>query len=178
MDIQTLVQNTPVEGEYLEQDVDFIVNGNQYLVFNLGAEKYAVDILCVDELRSWEQPTKIPNAPDYVKGAINIRGLIVPIIDLRLKFSLNEAVYIDTTVVIVLTLENSQQNQHKTMGFVVDAVLDVIDVNDDDIKSDHGFGGSISVDNIQGLFNVDESVVTVLNVNALQNIEKHAEYLS
>mgnify|MGYP000486177474 FL=1 len=138
-------------------------------MFNLGNERYAVDILCVEEIRSWEQPTKIPNSPEYVKGVINIRGLIVPIIDFRLKFDICRADYIDSTVVMVLTIENEAST--KTMGFVVDAVSDVIDVEDSDIKTDSGFVGSIPQENIQGLVNVNDNVVTVLNVKALQQID-------
>jgi len=176
MNIQDMANDIPVEGDHNIEGIDFITSGDQYLTFSLDEEEYAVDILCVDEIRSWEHPTKIPNAPTYVKGVINIRGLIVPIVDLRLKFSLSEAVYIDTTVVIVLTIENEEEDKAKTIGFVVDAVSDVIDVNSNDIKSDHGFGGNIPADNIQGLFNVDDNVVTVLNVVALQHIEIHEEY--
>jgi len=80
MDIQALAQDVPIEGEYTMEGVDFITSGEQYLTFLLSQEQYAVDILCVEEIRSWEQPTKIPNAPSYVKGVINMRGIIVPIV--------------------------------------------------------------------------------------------------
>jgi len=169
MDIQALVNEVPDSDQSVVEGIDFISNGKQFLMFNLGNERYAVDILCVEEIRSWELPAKIPNSPEYVKGVINIRGLIVPIIDFRLKFNICNADYIDSTVVIVLTIESNITT--KTMGFVVDAVSDVIDVEDTDIKTDSGFVGSIPQENIQGLVNVNDSVVTVLNVKALQQID-------
>ncbi|WP_448548641.1 chemotaxis protein CheW [Thalassotalea fusca] len=168
MDIQALVNEIPDSDQSVADGIDFISNGKQFLMFNLGSECYAVDILCVEEIRSWEAPTKIPNAPEYVKGVINIRGLIVPIIDFRLKFNICRADYIDSTVVMVLTIENDTST--KTMGLVVDAVSDVIDVDENDIKAGSGFVGSIPPENVQGLVNVNDSVVTVLNVKALQQI--------
>lgn len=169
MDIQTLAPKIPDSDQTVIEEIDFISNGKQFLMFNLGNELYAVDILCVEEIRSWEEPTIIPNAPNYVKGVINIRGLIVPIIDFRLKFDVCVAEYIDSTVVMVLTIETDDAT--KTMGFVVDAVSDVIDVEDDDIKVSAGFVGSIPQENVQGLVNVNERVVTLLNVPALQHID-------
>ncbi|GLX76826.1 purine-binding chemotaxis protein CheW [Thalassotalea insulae] len=168
MDIQALAHEIPDIDQSMVDEIDFISNGKQFLMFNLASECYAVDILCVEEIRSWELPTKIPNSPEYVKGVINIRGLIVPIIDFRLKFNICRAEYLDSTVVMVLTIENGGTT--KTMGFVVDAVSDVIDVEEQDIQADSGFVGSIPQESIQGLVNVGESVVTILNVNALQQL--------
>lgn len=171
MDIQELAQDIPVEGEYSLEGIDFITNGEQYLTFILQNEQYGVDILCVEEIRSWENPTKIPNAPKYVSGVINMRGIIVPIIDLRLKFSIGEAVYLDTTVVIVLTLEID--NNSRTMGFVVDAVSDVLNAEENEIKKAPAFGGCVAQHYIDGLINVGDNVVTLLNVASLQQIEPH-----
>lgn len=169
MDIQTFASEVPDIDQTIMEEIDFISNGQQFLMFNLGQELYAVDILCVEEIRSWEEPTLIPNAPSYVKGVINIRGLIVPIVDFRLKFNVCTAQYIDSTVVMVLTIETDEAT--KTMGFVVDAVSDVIDVEDEDIKTDAGFVGSIPKENVKGLVNVNERVVTLLNVTALQHVD-------
>jgi len=171
MDIQALAQDVPVEGEYSMEGVDFITSGEQYLTFLLALEQYAVDILCVEEIRSWEQPTKIPNAPSYVKGVINMRGIIVPIVDLRLKFSIGEAQYNESTVVIVLTVETNGKS--RTIGFVVDAVSDVLNAEVDDIKNAPAFGGCVPQNYVEGLVNVGDNVVTLLNVKALQEIEAH-----
>jgi len=171
MNIQTLASEIPEQGEQSLEGIDFITSGDQYLTFMLSQEQYCIDILCVEEIRSWENPTKIPNAPDYVKGVINMRGVIVPIIDLRQKFNIGEAIYSETTVVIVLTIESPEAT--KTIGFVVDAVSDVLNVEQQEIKPAPAFGGCISPHYIDGLVNVGDKVVTLLNVQALQVIEAH-----
>ena len=172
MDIQELVTDIPVEGEHSVEGIDFITSGEQYLTFMLAQEQYAVDILCVEEIRSWESPTKIPNAPSYIKGVINMRGVIVPIVDLRLKFNIGEASYHETTVVIVLTY--NVDDSSRTIGFVVDAVSDVLNVETQDIQSSPAFGGGVQPQYIEGLINVGKNVVTLLNVEHLQKVEKHA----
>jgi len=171
MDIQTLVDEVPVEGEYSLEGIDFITSGEQYLTFLLSEEQYAVDILCVEEIRSWESPTRIPNSPSYIKGVINMRGIIVPIVDLRMKFNIGEASYCETTVVIVLTVET--EDKTRTIGFVVDAVSDVLNVGNNEIKPAPAFGGCVPPNYLAGLINVGENVVTLLNVKALQAVEKH-----
>ena len=171
MNIQAMAQDVPVEGEHTVEGIDFITSGDQYLTFLLAEEQYAVDILCVEEIRSWEQPTKIPNAPSYIKGVINMRGIIVPIVDLRLKFNIGIANYLDTTVVIVLTYQS--EDKTRTIGFVVDAVSDVLNVEQTDIKPAPAFGGCVGQQYIDGLINSENKVVTVLNVAHLQQVEKH-----
>lgn len=171
MDIQDLAEDIPVEGEYSLEGIDFISSGEQYLTFLLGQEQYAVNILSVEEIRSWEQPTKIPNSPNDVKGVINMRGIIVPIIDLRLKFSMGEANYLETTVVVVLKVEF--EDSARTIGFVVDAVSDVLNTEEDEIKKSPAFGGCVPHHYIDGLVNVGDNVVTLLNVQALQSIKPH-----
>ena len=171
MDIQSLVEEVPVEGEYSLEGIDFINSGEQYLTFILDQEQYGVDILCVEEIRSWEGPTKIPNSPDYVKGDINMRGIIVPIVDLRLKFNIGSAKYDDVTVVIVLTIEMDEKS--RTIGFVVDAVADVLNAEESEIKSAPAFGGCVPQHYINGLVNTGDNVITLLNVQALQTIEAH-----
>ncbi|XPF94635.1 chemotaxis protein CheW [Colwellia sp. RE-S-Sl-9] len=171
MDIQSLAAEIPVEGEYSLEGIDFITSGEQYLTFLLGTEQYAVNILCVEEIRIWEQPTKIPNSPSDVKGVINVRGIIVPIIDLRLKFNMGEANYSEVTVVIVLKVELDHST--RTIGFVVDAVSEVLNADDNEIKKSPAFGGCVPQHYIDGLVNVGDNVVTLLNVHALQTIKPH-----
>lgn len=171
MDIQALAKDIPEQGEQSLEGIDFISSGKQYLTFLLGQEEYAVDILCVEEIRSWEQPTVIPNAPKYVKGVINMRGIIVPIIDLRLRFQVGKPEYSELTVVIVLTVEVDDHT--RTIGFVVDAVSDVLNAEDKEIKKSPYFGGLVPQSFISGLINVGAKVVTLLNVETLQLIEKH-----
>ena len=177
MNIQALAKSIPVEGEYSLEGLDFNISGEQYLTFSLAAENYAVDILSVEEIRAWETPSKIPNAPHYVKGVINIRGIIVPIIDLRLKFSVGidhktgGVNYSKTTVVIVL--KHKHKRVTKTMGFVVDSVSDVLNLEQEEIKKPSIIEGSVPLDYIEGLINVGNNVVTLLNVKLLQTIEPH-----
>src|SRR6476646_9933685 len=90
--------------------------GREFLTFRLGAEEYAIEILKVQEIRGWETPTAIANTPEFIKGVINLRGIIVPIVDLRLKFRLGQAQYDEFTVVIILSVAR------RVMGIVVDAV--------------------------------------------------------
>jgi purine-binding chemotaxis protein CheW len=171
MDIQSLAKDIPAQGEQSLEGIEFINNTEQYLTFVLGNEQFAIDILCVEEIRNWERPTQIPNSPSYVKGVINMRGIIVPIIDLRMKFGIGQFIYSVTTVVIVLTIE--VEDKSKVIGFVVDAVSDVLNAEADEIKKAPAFGGSIPPEFITGLVNQDTNVVTLLNPEALYKIEKH-----
>ncbi len=97
-------------------------DAQEFVTFRLGTEEYGIDILRVQEIRSYEEPTRIANAPAFIKGVINLRGVIVPIIDLRLKFALDSAEYNTSTVVIVLNVAA------RTVGVVVDAVSDVLEL--------------------------------------------------
>ncbi len=171
MDIQSLATEIPVEGEYSLEGIDFISSGQQYLSFVLSQEQYAVDILNVEEIRSWEKPTKIPNAPEHVKGVINMRGVIVPIIDLRIKFGLGNVTYDQMTVVIVLT--KTTENRTRTIGYVVDAVSDVLNTEDNEIQNAPAFGGLIPQQYVVGLVNAGEGVMTLLDVATLQTIDPH-----
>lgn len=103
-------------------------SGGEYLSFTLGAEHYGVDILKVQEIRGYDSVTRVPDAPDYIKGVINLRGTIVPVIDLRLKLRTDEARYDAFTVMIVLNVDN------RVVGIVVDSVSDVIPLNADQIR--------------------------------------------
>lgn len=155
------------ESEVQLEGIDFITTGEQYLTFCLGRENYAVEIISVTEIRGWESPTKIPNAPKYVKGVINMRGVIVPIIDLRMMFNVGEPSYKATTVVVVLSLKADDGKESNVRGFVVDAVSDVLNVEPSEIKRSAAFNGTLPPGFVEGLVNVDESVVTLLNIKEL-----------
>ena len=117
----------------------------EVLSFTLGAEEYGIDILRVQEIRGYEPPTRIANAPHFVKGVINLRGVIVPIVDMRLRFNLADAQYNAFTVVIVMNIA------HRTMGIVVDSVSDVLELAPEQIKPAPEFNGSIDSTHILGL---------------------------
>jgi purine-binding chemotaxis protein CheW len=144
-------------------------NAVQYLSFTLGKEEYGVDILRVQEIRSWEPVSRIPNVPSYEKGVVNLRGSIVPIIDLREKFKLKIAEYTPLTVVVVL--QTGDSNKMRTMGVVVDTVSDVINVDKALIQNAPDFGTKISNEFINGLISVNERMVMLLDVDKLLKLE-------
>lgn len=141
---------------------------NQVLSFILGGEEYGVDILTVQEIKGWEKTTTIPNTPDYVMGVINLRGAVVPIIDLRLRFGLQSVTYNDSTVVIILRAEDTSGSQ-KIIGLVVDGVSDVYALNPDEIQIAPEINGTINTEYVNGLATVAEKMIVVLNVNQLIN---------
>ncbi len=153
-----------VEGEQKQ-----VANAVQFLSFILGKEQYAVDILRVQEIRSWEPISRIPNVPSYEKGVVNLRGAIVPVIDLRDKFNLGHAEYTPMTVVVILQTEINGKN--RIMGVVVDAVSNVIDIDKTTIQSPPEFGTKVSTEYINGLAAVDEQMVMLLDVDKLLKLD-------
>jgi len=141
----------------------------QYLSFSLGNEIYAVDILSVQEIRTWETPTMLPRSPEYMKGVLNLRGTIVPVIDLRLKFQICKPVYNETTVVIILRIE--EPDRIRIMGIVVDSMSDVLFISKEDVRNSPEFGGQVDAEYIDGLTTVNRVVVSLLNTAALLNID-------
>ena len=117
----------------------------EFLTFRLGAEEYGIDILRVQEIRSYEAPTRIANAPHFIKGVVNLRGVIVPIVDLRLKLACESAEYTNFTVVIVLTVRG------RVIGVVVDSVSDVLELGADSIKSAPEMNSSVEAGYIMGI---------------------------
>lgn len=143
------------------------VNKNQYLTFILAGEEYGVDILRVQEIKGWDSVTPIPNAPVYIKGVINIRGTIVPVIDLRLRFGLEQLEYGPMTVMIVLKVYSGDKS--RIMGIVVDAVSDVYDISSDQIRPAPDFGDVISMEYLKGLATVSDNMVIILDIDHLMN---------
>ncbi|OUS29733.1 chemotaxis protein CheW [Gammaproteobacteria bacterium 45_16_T64] len=140
-------------------------NLEQYLTFLMAEEEYGVDILSVQEIRGWESVTPVPNSPKHVKGVINLRGTIVPIIDLRAKFNLDAIDYGPLTVVIVLKV--ALGTVERVMGIVVDAVSDVYGLSLEDMQTAPDLGDHINTNYIQGLAGVDEKMIVVLDIDAL-----------
>lgn len=146
--------------------------GDQLLTFILAGEEYGVDILRVQEIKGWDTVTPIPNTPEHIRGVINLRGTIVPIIDLRMRFGLESIEYGATTVVIVLKVISN--NKSRIMGIVVDGVSDVYNIADDAMKPPPDFGSVISIDFVSGLATVGETMVIVLDIDHLLNSEDMA----
>lgn len=145
---------------------------DQFLTFILAGEEYGVDILRVQEIKGWDKVTPIPNTPDYIRGVINMRGTIVPIIDLRDRFGMEAMEYGPTTVVIVLKVLGEQDD--RIMGIVVDAVSEVYNVSEDDLKPAPDFGDSVRVEFVRGLATVDEKMVIILDIDPLPNSDELA----
>ncbi len=141
--------------------------GNQFLTFIMASEEYGVDILRVQEIRGWESVTVIPNTPEYIKGVINIRGTIVPIIDLRERFHMKVVEYGPTTVVIVLKVVEA--SKERIMGIVVDAVSDVYNVDEAEIKDPPDFGSVVNIEFVRGLATIDEKMLILLEIDKLLN---------
>jgi purine-binding chemotaxis protein CheW len=138
---------------------------NQVLTFTLGEETYGVDILRVQEIRGWSPVTRIPQAPSHVLGVLNLRGSIVPIVDLRMRFNLQHAEYTPLTVIIVLSVQSPLGR--RDFGVVVDGVSDVIDVAAQDVKPAPEFGAHVSTEFIEGLASVAGRMVMLLDIDQL-----------
>lgn len=139
--------------------------GGQYLTFMLAGEEYGVEILKVQEIKGWDKVTPIPNTPEHVLGVLNLRGAVVPIIDLRKRFSLESIAYGPTTVVIVVKM--LQDEQDRTVGLVVDAVADVYRLESSEIQPPPEMGGTIHTEFVRGLATVSEKMVILLEVDSL-----------
>ncbi|MDX8389270.1 MAG: chemotaxis protein CheW [Mariprofundaceae bacterium] len=140
---------------------------DQYLTFLLAGEEYGVDILTVQELRGWEDATKIPNTPSYIRGVINLRGVVVPIVDLRERFNLEAIEYGPTTVVIIVKV--SANGKDRIMGIVVDAVSEVYSFSANEMQPAPDMDGAISIDFVKGLATIDDKMVILLEINRLIN---------
>ena len=138
---------------------------SQYLTFICAGEEYGVEILCVQEIKGWENVTRVPYTPDYLLGVMNLRGVIVPVIDLRVRFRLPARAMDSSTVVIVVRVRSS--HGEKTAGIVVDAVSEVYAVPPDDIKPTPDLGASRSLACVRGLTNVDNKMVMLLDIDQL-----------
>lgn len=149
-------------------------DGDQFLTFMLAGEEYGVDILRVQEIKGWDSVTPIPNTPDYIRGVINLRGTIVPIVDLRRRFHLEAVEYGPMTVVIVLRVEDPNTGNSRVMGLVVDAVSDVYNVPEDSIKPAPDFGSVVDVDFVKGLATLENAMVIVLDIDRLLNASEMA----
>lgn len=142
----------------------------QFLTFELAGESYGVEILKVQEIRGWESVRAIPNTPSYIKGALNLRGSIVPIIDLRERFGMQTTEYSAVTVVIVLCVKNSQGSN--VMGIVADAVSDVLDIKIADIKDSPKLGSKIDTRYMRGMHVGEQQMVMLLDVDKLLDSEE------
>ncbi|GJL53238.1 MAG: chemotaxis protein CheW [Nitrospirales bacterium] len=134
-------------------------DSQQYLTFDLAEEHYGVDILKVQEIKGYTAVTKIPNTPDYVKGVLNLRGTIVPIVDLRLKFGMEPTEPTAFTVIVVVNVRD------RVMGFLVDAVSDVLELASKDIQPPPELGHKADITFVSGIGNANDRLVTLLDID-------------
>jgi purine-binding chemotaxis protein CheW len=135
----------------------------EFLAFKLGSEEYGIDILKVQEIRGYEAVTRIANAPDFIKGVINLRGIIIPVVDMRIKFKLGEPVYDQFTVVIILNING------RVVGMVVDSVSDVTSLTEEQIKPAPDMGTAFSSEYMIGLGTIDERMLILVDIGRLMS---------
>ncbi|MBT9590652.1 MAG: chemotaxis protein CheW [Thiobacillus sp.] len=139
------------------------VEGKEYLAFTLGQEEYGIDILRVQEIRGYEPVTRIANSPDFIKGVVNLRGIIVPVVDMRIKFSLGTPTYDQFTVVIILSIAG------RVMGMVVDSVSDVMTLSPEQVKPAPEMGTSFDSDYLIGLGTLNERMLILVDIEKLMS---------
>lgn len=145
----------------LNQQIRLTADGSQFLTFNLGEELYGVDILRVQEIKGYTTVTKIPNTPSHIKGVLNLRGTIVPIVELRTKFGMPTIDYTAFTVIIVVVVRD------KVMGLVVDSVSDVLNIDKKDIQPPPQFGAMVDVSFLNGVGKSGDKLVAILDMDRL-----------
>lgn len=134
---------------------------NEFLTFRLGNEEYGIEILKVQEIRNYDAITQIANAPEFIKGVVNLRGIIVPIVDMRIKFRLGNESYDEFTVVIIINIAG------RVVGMVVDSVSDVINLAEEQMRPTPSFGSIIDTEYIMGLGAVDERMLILIDIEKL-----------
>lgn len=134
---------------------------DEFLTFTLGEEEYGIDILKVQEIRGYDSVTTIANSPKFIKGVINLRGIIVPIVDMRIKFNLGKVEYSELTVVIILNINK------RVVGMVVDGVSDVITLTDAQIKPAPAFGAVFDTQYLTGLGTIDQRMLILVDIEKL-----------
>jgi len=152
-----------VENESLIAD-ETISRADQYLTYKVGAEEYGVKILSVREIRGWEPVARIPNTPTYIKGVLNLRGTVVPVVDMRMRMNVSEPKYDSTTVLVVLRAEI--HGAERVAGIVVDSVSDVMNARSNEIRKTPDFGENADTEFITGLAEVDGKMIMLFDVDS------------
>jgi purine-binding chemotaxis protein CheW len=154
--MNTILENSAVDAAYS-------MHASKYLTFTLGKESYGVEVLKIREIIRLQDITQVPQMPPHIKGVINLRGKIIPVMDLRIKFNLAEALTTESTCIIVVNLEI--QRQSALMGLIVDGVEEVMQISASDIEESPHFGSAISLNHILGMAKIKGSVKTLLDIN-------------
>jgi purine-binding chemotaxis protein CheW len=151
-------ESTMEQLDMLSSQIGFATDGSQYLTFILGHEEYGVEILKVQEIKGYSTITPIPNTPPHVRGVMNLRGTIVPVVDLRRKFAMAEADYTRFTVIIVVAVGA------KVVGLIVDAVSDVLNIPQSDIQPAPDFGSQVDAHFISGMARAGDRLIVLLDI--------------
>jgi purine-binding chemotaxis protein CheW len=152
--------STPASGQ---KAADIVDDGREFLAFKLGAEEYGIDILKVQEIRGYEAVTRIASAPEFIKGVINLRGIIIPVVDMRIKFQLGTPTYDQFTVVIILNISG------RVVGMVVDSVSDVTTLAQEQIRPAPDMGASFDAQYMIGLGTIDERMLILIDIDKLMS---------
>jgi purine-binding chemotaxis protein CheW len=139
------------------------IGAREYLTFRLDREEYGIDILKVQEIRGYESPTRIANAPNFIKGVVNLRGTIVPIVDMRLRFNCTSSKYDSFTVVIILNL------RQRIVGIVVDSVSDVMELSPENLRAAPDVDSAIDSDSVVGLGSLGDRMLILLDIEKLMS---------
>ncbi|WP_137916962.1 chemotaxis protein CheW [Hydrogenophaga sp. 2FB] len=159
--LHTPASTSPSSSVASRRPAPALASAGEFLSFRLGAEEYGIDILRVQEIRSYEEPTRIANAPAFIKGVVNLRGVIVPVVDMRIKLNCDKVEYNDFTVVIVLSVLG------RVVGMVVDSVCDVIELSKDHIKEAPQISSTLDASFITGIASVGERMLILADIEAL-----------
>lgn len=137
--------------------------GREYLAFSLGGEEYAVNILQVQEIRAYERVTRIANMPAFIKGVMNLRGAVVPVVDLRVRFNVGKADYDASTIVIVINIGP------RTIGMVVDGVSDVVSLKSSELRAAPQIAGVLTAEFLEGVAILDKRMLIIVDINGLMS---------
>jgi len=152
--------------DYGADSDDLSLEGDQYVTFALAGEEYGVDILKVQEIIGYKGFTKIPDVAEYVKGVLNLRGTVVPVVDLRIKFQMAEKAYDKFTVIMIVVVEG------RVMGIIVDAVSDVVNLNRNDIQPTPRVGAKVKTDFIKGMGRREDKFIILLDIEKVLSLEE------
>jgi purine-binding chemotaxis protein CheW len=166
-EIMQLAENQEVD--LSDASLEIEESGCQYLSFFVGEEEFCVNILSVQEIRAWEHPTFLPNSLSFMKGVLNLRGTIVPVIDLRCRFNFSSVEYSDKTAIIIL--KNVEDDRERLMGCVVDSVSDVFNLQSDEIRNVPNKSSNVGDRFTEGVMTVNNHPVTLLNLNQLLSLD-------
>ena len=155
------MENVPQSVESVDEHEAHDGDTLQFITFRVGEEEYGVNIMSVREIKGWSETTRLPNAPEYMKGVINLRGVIVPIFDLRLRFSMGETEVTKTHVVVIVSMDG------RDIGILVDAVSDILTIFDKDIQPIPDIDDSMHAEFLQGLVTVETRMVSLLSLEKL-----------